>query len=56
MKHFLPLLLLFAFVAGSSGSVSAQEIPVNPKFGAVSDAEIDMTVYPRDSSAAAVLL
>ena len=54
MKHLLPFLLLLVFV--SSVSVFAQEIPVNPKFGAVSDAEIDMTVYLRDSSAAAVLL
>ena len=54
MKHLLPFLLLLFFVSGVS--VFAQEIPVNPKYGAVSDAEVDMTVYGRDSTAAAVLL
>lgn len=52
MKHvFLSLALqVLTF------SVSAQSIPVNPKFGAVSDAEIDMTSYALDTSAVAVML
>ena len=52
MKHvFLSLALLVL-----TFSVSAQSIPVNPKFGAVSDAEIDMTSYALDTSAVAVML
>ena len=37
-------------------SALAQTIPVNPKFGSVSDLEMDMTAYGPDSSATAVLL
>jgi hypothetical protein len=35
---------------------AAQTIPVNPKFGKVSDAEIDLTVYEPDTAAVAVML
>lgn len=47
---FLIAALTFSFLA------AAQTIPVNPKFGSVSDAEIDMTVYSPDTSAVAVML
>jgi len=47
---FLIAALTFSFIA------AAQTIPVNPKFGSVSDAEIDMTVYSPDTSAVAVML
>lgn len=47
---FLIAALIFSFLA------AAQTIPVNPKFGSVSDAEIDMTVYSPDTSAVAVML
>lgn len=39
-----------------SVAAAAQTIPVDPKFGNVSDAEIDMTVYEPDTSAVAVML
>ena len=39
-----------------SVAAGAQRIPVDPKFGNVSDAEIDMTVYEPDTSAVAVML
>ena len=35
---------------------TAQTIPVNPKFGKVSDAEVDLAVYEPDTSAVAVML
>lgn len=44
------LFLLLCLAAG------AQRIAVNPKFGAVSDAEVDMTVYEPDTSAVALML
>lgn len=47
---FIIAALTFSFLA------AAQTIPVNPKFGSVSDAEIDMTVYSPDTSAVAVML
>ena len=47
---FLIAALTFSFLA------AAQTIQVNPKFGSVSDAEIDMTVYSPDTSAVAVML
>ena len=50
------LLVLALFVPGLIPSVPAQTIPVNPKFGSISDAEMDMTSYAPDSSATAVLL
>ena len=52
MKKFFTLLVALA----SSFIATAQTIPVNPKFGSVSDAEIDMTVYEPDTSAVAVML
>ena len=36
--------------------VAAQSIAINPKPGKVSEAEVSMTTYPRDTSAAAVVL
>ena len=50
MTAFIIAALTFSFLA------AAQTIPVNPKFGSVSDAEIDMTVYSPDTSAVAVML
>lgn len=47
---FIIAALAFQFLA------AAQTIPVNAKFGSVSDAEIDMTVYAPDTSAVAVML
>ena len=47
---FLIAALTFSFIA------AAQTIPVNPKFGSVSDADIVMTVYSPDTSAVAVML
>ena len=52
MKKVLVVLEILSFVFAAK----AQTIPVNPKFGAVSDAEIDMTVYEPDTSAVAVML
>lgn len=49
-------LFLLTFVLGLSFLAAAQQIPVNPKFGAVSDAEIDLQSYPADTSAAILLL
>ena len=49
------ILFLFAALAVSFAA-AAQKIPVDPKFGNVSDAEIDMTVYEPDTSAVAVML
>lgn len=34
----------------------AQQVPLNPKFGAVSQAEVAMTSYPADTSAAVLIL
>lgn len=54
MKNFrfllIPALLFLSMAA------RAQSIPVNPKFGAVSDAELEMTTYQPDTSAAVVVL
>ena len=52
MKKFFILLVALA----ASFVAAAQTIPVNPKYGAVSDAEVDMTVYEPDTSAVAVML
>ena len=52
MKKFILLLV----ACGFSLIAAAQQIPVNPKFGAVSDAEIDLQSYPADTSAAILLL
>lgn len=51
----LKRLLLISTLATSIGA-AAQTIPVNTKFGAVSEEELQMTVYPPDTSAAVVLL
>ena len=49
---------LFLFVLALTGSLSlsAQTIPVNTKFGEVSKAELEMTVYEPDTSAVALIL
>ena len=49
------IVFLLAALAVSVAAV-AQKIPVDPKFGNVSDAEIDLTVYEPDTSAVAVML
>ena len=49
------LLLICLLLAGAGGAF-AQRIPVNTKFGAVSDAEVDLQTYEADTSAAAVML
>ncbi|MEL7121624.1 MAG: transglutaminase, partial [Bacteroidota bacterium] len=48
-KLLIPLLFLFSVVV-----LSAQES--NIKFGKVSKEELAMTIYPKDSSASAVIL
>ena len=52
MKKIVFLLVSLAV----SVAAAAQTIPVDPKFGNVSDAEIDMMVYEPDTSAVAVML
>ena len=52
MKKILFLLAALAITSAAA----AQTIPVDSKFGNVSDAEIDMTVYEPDTSAVAVML
>jgi len=52
MKKILFFLVAVAFSVAAAG----QTIPVDPKFGNVSDAEIDMTVYAPDTSAVAEML
>ena len=55
MKRFcLPVILLLAVLPFSS--VAGQDIKFNPKFDAVSEEEVKMTSYPRDTSAAAVVI
>ena len=34
----------------------AQSIPINPKFGVISDEELKMAEYPQDTSAAVLIL
>ena len=52
MKQYIVFLVcLFAMI-----SAAAQTIPVNPKFGAVSEEEVALTVYEPDTSAVAVML
>ena len=48
--------LLVCFVLLLPLALHAQRIPVDTKFGKISDAELDMTVYDADTSAAAVVL
>ncbi len=55
MKRFcFPVILLLAVLPFSS--VAGQDIKFNPKFEAVSEEEVKMTSYPRDTSAAAVII
>lgn len=49
------ILVILTALTASLG-VSAQTIPVNPKFGAVSEAEIDLLTYEQDTTAALLLL
>lgn len=49
-------LVLIVTVIATSLVARAQTIPVNPKFGAISDAEIDLKVYEPDTSAIALML
>ena len=51
MKRLSAILLLLI-----SWTSFAQQIPVDRKFGKISDAEIDLTTYPLDTSAAALVL
>ena len=53
MRKFVLILVAALSLAVAA---SAQTIPVNHKFGSVSDREIDMTVYEPDTSAVAVVL
>ena len=55
MENMKKIAFLLAALA-ISVAAAAQKIPVDPKFGNVSDAEIDMTVYEPDTSAVAVML
>ena len=48
--------ILFLAALAVSFAAAGQTIPVNPKYGAVSDEEVDMTVYEPDTSAVAVML
>jgi len=48
------VILLLAVLPFSS--VAGQDIKFNPKFEAVSEEEVKMTSYPRDTSAAAVII
>ena len=48
------MILLLAVLPFSS--VAGQDIKFNPKFEAVSEEEVKMTSYPRDTSAAAVII
>ena len=49
-KYWILPLMLLALPA------AAQQIPVDPKFGKVSDLELDMAAYEADTSAAALVL
>ena len=49
-------IFFFLIALGISMAAGAQTIPVNPKFGVVSDAEVDLKVYEPDTSAVAVML
>ena len=53
MKRFFSLFIALTCLAAAA---FAQQIPVNPKFGSVSDREIDIREYAPDTSATAVLL
>ena len=51
-----PFVLTLVAALSLAVAASAQTIPVNHRFGSVSDREIDMTVYEPDTSAVAVVL
>ncbi|MBQ6310749.1 MAG: DUF3857 domain-containing protein [Bacteroidales bacterium] len=55
MKRLCLLALLLLAVLPFS-SLKGQDIKFNPKFDAVSEEEVKMTSYPRDTSAAAVVI
>lgn len=48
--------LLLLALALSGGALFAQTIPVNPRIGKISPEECEMSVYPLDTAAAAVVL
>lgn len=55
MKKFLVCFCLIVSVASAS-DLHAQSVKVNAKFGKVSDEEVRMTEYDKDTSAVAVIL
>lgn len=55
MKRFCLFAVLLLAVLPFS-SIKGQDIKFNPKFDAVSEEEVKMTSYPRDTSAAAVVI
>lgn len=54
MKQLISIIVFIAAI--SAMTLSAQTITVNPKFGKVSKEEVEMTEYPSDTSAVAVML
>ncbi len=50
------IIIAICLMLASGAHVEGQTISVNPKFGSVSDAELDLKVYAPDTSAAAILL
>ena len=52
----LKRIILILYLAAISFAARAQSIPVNTKFGSVSDAELEMTEYAQDTSAAVLVL
>ena len=48
--------MIVAVLVFGTLTAGAQTIPVNTRFGAVSDSELEMTVYPPDTSAAVLVL
>ena len=54
--RILRLVSALFFLAAFPSGLLAQRIPVNPRFGAVSDEEILMTSYEPDTSASVLIL
>ena len=48
--------LTFFILLLTCATAFGQSISVNPKFGEISDAEVDMTTFSSDTSAAALIL
>lgn len=55
MKRIISL-LAFSLMLFLAQSAYSQAIPINEKFGKISDQELNMTSYPLDTSAVAVVL